>query len=182
MYQKLATDLLANSYQSSRSSKWEEAVVDGISMWPALKPGYRVRYRAINPDLLDAGDIIVVQGHGKKGEPLLRVHRLVGRTGPLFLEAGDNTFAASLVPAERILGRVEKIRDERGRPAALATWRAEKSRFRYHLLGANLFLFTHELKDRFLGTRRSRLLWQASQLYRAGLGTFGLDVPTLLPR
>ncbi|MGE3262549.1 MAG: hypothetical protein AB7K68_12280 [Bacteriovoracia bacterium] len=151
-------------------------------MWPILRPGYRIRYRKINPEFLSPGDLIVVEARARSGEAQLRVHRLIGRTGNLFLEAGDNTFSASLVTAERILGRVEGAKDPRGRNISFRKWSLEESRFRYYLLGAQAFMFTHELKDRFLGGRRSLLLWRASQAYRVGLGALGLEVPTLFPK
>lgn len=151
-------------------------------MWPALRPGYRIRFRSINPDSLSAGDIIVVETRGRTGEPVQRVHRLIGRAGPLFLEAGDNTFSASLVPATKILGKVESVRDPRGKKIAPGEWKLEDSRFRFFLLGAHAFMFTHELKDRFLGGKKSLLLWRASQVYRVGLGALGLEVPAIQPQ
>jgi hypothetical protein len=182
LHHELATELLAQSLAPAPIKQSEEAIVDGVSMWPALRPGYRILYQKVNADYLNAGDIIVVKTSGRKGELILRVHRLVGRSGPLFLEAGDNTFSASLVPAERILGRVEQIKDARGKKVKFLPWRLEKSRFRYFLLGAHTFMFAHELKDRFLGGRRSLLLWRASQAYRVGLSALGLEVPAIQPQ
>lgn len=156
--------------------------MEGVSMWPALRPGFRIRYRRINPDTLAPGDIIVVSSRAKNGEPLLRVHRLIGRSGPLFLEAGDNTFSASLVTASRIVGKVEAIKDEAGKKVSPTPWLLQNSRFRFFLGGAHVFMFTHELKERFLGNRRSLLLWKVSAAYRVGLGALGLEVPALPPK
>lgn len=160
----------------------EEAIVDGVSMWPVLRAGYRIRYRAINPEYLTPGDLIVVEMLGKQGEKIHRVHRLIGRVGPLFLEAGDNTFTASLVPAQKILGRVELALDPKGKAVSFPEWTLERSRFRRYLSAAQVFLFAHELKDRMVGKRRSLLLWKASQVYRFGLNAMGLAVPTLFPK
>ncbi|MGZ3713323.1 MAG: S24/S26 family peptidase, partial [Bdellovibrionota bacterium] len=147
LHEKLATELLIQSLAPSSSLSVQEAIVEGVSMWPVLRPGFRIRYRKVNPDNLVPGEIIVVQSTSKRGEKILRVHRLVGRSGPLFLEAGDNTFSASLVTGDRILGKVESALDAKGRKVKFPLWALEESRFRYFLRGAHVFMFTHELKD-----------------------------------
>lgn len=147
-------------------------------MWPILRAGYRVAFRRINPESLSPGDIIVIQVPGREA----RVHRLVGRVGPLFLEAGDNTFTATLVSPENILGRVESVRDWKGKKIALPAWKAEDRRTKYFLFFAHSFMFAHEVKDRLVGRKKSRLLWQASRLYRFGLTVAGLEVPALFPK
>lgn len=151
-------------------------------MWPLLRPGFRIRFRHVQPDTLAPGDLIVVERTTRSGETIVQVHRLIGRTGPLFLEAGDNTYSATLVTGDRIHGKVEKIWDGEGEPVAIPSWSLAHSRFRFFLAAASTFFFAHELKDRFLGQRKSLLLWKASRLYHLGLGALGLRVPTLLPR
>lgn len=153
-------------------------------MWPALRPGYRIHYRAVPPDSLSPGDLLVLRSSGRRGEKHWRVHRLIGRVGPYFVEAGDNAFSAALVRPEDILGRVEGVRDWNGN--AVKVERPERpeemhARFRYFLWCAHGFMFAHECKDRLLGGRRSLLLWRLSQVYRAGIGTLGLKVPTIEP-
>lgn len=153
-------------------------------MWPALRPGYRIRYRAVSPESLSPGDLIVIRSEDRKGNRHWRVHRLIGRVGPYFVEAGDNTFSAALVGAEDILGRVEQVRDGAGKAVKLGSnLRPEEQvrRFRYFLWCARGFMFAHECKDRVLGSRKSLLLWRLSQAYRLGLGTLGLKVPAIRP-
>lgn len=153
-------------------------------MWPALRPGYRIRYRATAPDSLSPGDLLVLRSYGRRGERHWRVHRLIGRVGPYFVEAGDNAFSATLVRPEDILGRVESVRDWAGRAVKLPRQdqpEQMRARFRYFLWCAHGFMFAHECKDRLLGGRRSLLLWRLSQVYRAGIGTLGLKVPPIHP-
>lgn len=153
-------------------------------MWPLLHPGYRVSYRSVDPELLEPGALVVLKARGRKGERQLRVHRLLGRLGPLFLEAGDNAFSASLVDGKEILGVVETLRDWKGKALPLPPLKPEEFalRFRFFLFVASSFVFVHEAKDRLLGSRKSLLLWKASQLYRGGLAALGVSVPTLPPK
>lgn len=153
-------------------------------MWPALHPGYRVRYRAVDPEALEPGALIVLRARGRRGESHLRVHRLLGRIGPLFLEAGDNAYSASLVEPKRVLGCVEEVRDWKGRRVKLSVYDSRELalRFRFFLFLANSFLFAHELKDRLLGSRKSYLLWKASELYRGSLAALGVSVPAIPPK
>jgi|GEM_PF-4468617 len=150
-------------------------------MWPTLRSGYRIRYRAVPPDSLSPGDILVLRSTGRRGESHWRVHRLIGRVGPYFVEAGDNAFSAALVMPEDILGVVESVYDWKGKPLKLKRPKQFDARFRYFLWCAHGFMFAHECKNRLLGGRRSLLLWKASQVYRAGLGTLGLRVPAIRP-
>ncbi len=182
--QRLATELMSRSLVSPPSLALQEAVVEGVSMWPGLRPGYRVRYRSVPPDTLSPGDLLVLRSNGRRGESHLRVHRLIGRVGPYFVEAGDNAFSAALVSERDILGKVEGVKDWRGKAVKLKKQpRPEEmsARFRYFLWCAHGFMFAHECKDRLLGGRRSLLLWRMSQVYRAGIGAFGLKVPTIQP-
>lgn len=150
-------------------------------MWPTLRPGFRIRYRAVPPDSLSPGDMLVLRSLGRRGESHWRVHRLIGRVGPYFVEAGDNAFSASLVMPEDILGLVESVYDWKGKLLKLKRPKEFDARFRYFLWCAHGFMFAHECKNRLLGGRRSLMLWKASQLYRAGLGTLGLKVPAIAP-
>ncbi|HEY8280777.1 MAG TPA: hypothetical protein VIH99_14195 [Bdellovibrionota bacterium] len=151
-------------------------------MWPSLRPGFRVAYRSVSPDSLSPGDILVISSMDRRGRKHWRVHRLLGRVGPYFVEAGDNTYSASLVRPEDILGRVEEVKDWKGKAVALPV-RPEKleRRFGYFLWCAHAFMFAHECKDRLVGRRRSYLLWKMSEAYRASLGAFGLKVPAIRP-
>lgn len=180
MHKRVATELYSQSLVPISSRKIQEAVVEGVSMWPHIRPGYRVSFRAVHPEVLSPGDVIVLRSKNRRGEPQACVHRLVGRVGPLFLEAGDNTFVASLVRAEDVLGRVEEVRDWNGKRVPLPR-SYDLARFRYFLWCARSFMFAHELKDRVVGGRKSRVLWQASRAYRWGLGTLGLEVPAIFP-
>jgi len=179
--QKLATELYSRSLQPKPSHTLQEAVVEGVSMWPTLRPGFRVRYRSVSPDTLNPGDMLVLRSIGRKGDRHWRVHRLIGRVGPYFVEAGDNAFSAALVLPEDILGRVESVHDLKGKALKMKRPRELDARFRYFLWCAHAFMFAHECKDRLLGNRRSLLLWRISQIYRAGLGTMGLKVPAIRP-
>lgn len=152
-------------------------------MWPALRPGFRIRYRAVDPETLSPGDVLVLRARGRSGESHVRVHRLIGRVGPYFVEAGDNTYSASLIRAEDILGKVDAVKDWKGKAKSLppVSPKADR-RFRWLLGCAHAFMFAHECKDRLIGGRKSLALWRLSQLYRAGIGAAGLSVPTILPR
>lgn len=151
-------------------------------MWPLLRPGYTIRYRQVDPEVLLPGDLIVLMHHNHQKQPQAQVHRLVGRVGPFYLEAGDNTFSASLVRPDSILGRVEEVRDWKGKRCRIPGWKLEGSRFRYFVWCANAFMYAHELKDRLVGNRKSKLLWRMSQTYRAGLHAIGLEVPAIFPK
>jgi hypothetical protein len=110
------------------------------------------------------------------------VHRLLGRVGPFFVEAGDNTYSAALLAPQDILGRVEQIRDWSGKPVEVPpVSRIRERRFQFLLACAHTFMFAHECKDRLVGKRRSLLLWRLSQVYRAGFGAAGLRVPAIPP-
>lgn len=152
-------------------------------MWPTLRPGYRIRFRQVDPEVLSPGDIVVLRARGRFGEAHTRVHRLIGRVGPYFVEAGDNTYSASLVGAADILGRIQEVRDWNGKAVAMPAYPSKKleRRFRFLLGCAHAFMFAHELKDRLVGGRKSLLLWKISQVYRAGIGAAGLSVPAIPP-
>ncbi|MGZ3656192.1 MAG: hypothetical protein ACXVB9_16240 [Bdellovibrionota bacterium] len=151
-------------------------------MWPTLRPGYQIRFQFTDPETLDAGDILVLRSLGRKGEIHTRVHRLLGRVGPFFVEAGDNAYSAALVHPEDILGRVVSVRDRKGKIVKLASVpRKLDRRFRFFLHCAHAFMFAHELKNRVIGERRSLFLWRMSQLYRASLAAAGLKVPAIRP-
>jgi hypothetical protein len=151
-------------------------------MWPGLKAGFRVRYRVVDPEILSAGDIVVLQGRGRRGEHRWKVHRFLGRVGPLFLEAGDNAFSCSLVGADSILGKVVEVRDWDGKRLGLPAFQPEDPRFRFFRACAHTFFFAHEMKDRLLGGRRSPWLWRLSTIYRRSLGVVGVEVPVIYPK
>ena len=172
------------SRSASRTAfiKNHEAVVDGISMWPCLKPGYKISFQPVNPESLTVGDLIVLRSRGRRGEEHFRVHRLIGRAGPFFVECGDNAYVATLVRPQDILGLVQKVKNEKAKkipiqPASKSTER----RFRFFLSCAHAFMFVHECKDRALGNIRSPLLWRISEIYRGALGVAGLRVPAIPP-
>lgn len=151
-------------------------------MWPTLRPGYQIRFQFTDPETLDAGDLLVIRSLGRKGESHTRVHRLLGRAGPFFVEAGDNTYSAALVHPDDILGRVVSVRTGKGKPVKFVS--ASKKldrRFRFFLHCAHAFMFAHECKNRLIGDRRSLILWRVSQVYRASLGAAGLKVPAISP-
>jgi hypothetical protein len=151
-------------------------------MWPAIRPGFTIRFRAVDPETLSPGDIVVLRSRGRRGEAHVRVHRLLGRAGPWFVEAGDNAYAAALVAPEDILGLVVAVRDREGKGVTIAAPSARlERRFRFLLGTAHAFMFAHELKDRVLGSRRSLVLWRLSQLYRFGVTAAGLRVPVIAP-
>lgn len=160
-----------------------QAIVEGISMWPVLLPGYKVFYRPIDPNQIQLGDIAIIHGEDRSGKPLLKVHRIIGRAGPLFLEAGDNTFVAFLIRADQIEGVVTRIKTKTGKEVRFKKITVEdlSARFRFWVFAAHSFMLAHEIKDRLLKGRKSKILWNASVLYRKGFETLGLKVPTLLP-
>jgi len=149
-------------------------------MWPSLRPGYQIHFRFTDPETLSPGDILVLRGFGRRGERHVRVHRLLGRVGPYFVESGDNAYSAALVHANDILGRVELVRDAKGRSVKfpLAPNRLDR---RFLLGAAHAFMFAHECKDRLVGQRRSLLLWRLSEAYRGALAVVGLKVPPIRP-
>jgi hypothetical protein len=152
-------------------------------MWPTLRPGYRIRYRAVNPETLSPGDVFVIRSHDRRGREHVRVHRLLGRVGHFFVEAGDNTYSASLVAPKDVLGLVSEVRDGEGKRVKLGAVSPRLDRrFRFLLGCAHAFMFAHEAKNRLVGARRSLVLWRVSQLYRAGIAAAGLRVPAIPPR
>ena len=160
-----------------------KAIVEGFSMWPSLRSGYVVEYLPCDPESLNLGEIIVMAGKGRRGEPHLRVHRYLGRVGPYFLEAGDNTFFASLIHVDSIKGKVNLVWDASGREVPLSELKwTQNHRFRVFKYLAHLFMYVHDAKDRVVGDRKSYTLWKISQVYRTGLLGLGLNVPPIPPR
>jgi len=158
------------------------ATVTGVSMWPTIRNNYSVFYRKHSADFLEPGDIIVFRGKDRKQRNIIKVHRYLGRVGPYLLEAGDNTFHGTLLEEGNLLGRVEKIVDQKGRrinPRKLAELGLRQRAF---LQLAHGFMYIHEAKDRLVGGRKSLLLWKLSQVYRGGLKVVGLEVPPIFPR
>ncbi len=74
-------------------------------MRPFLLEGMQVRVRAVRPDELCLGDVVLAEA----GEVTL-LHRLVGRRGDLFVLRGDSRSAPEFVRGAEVLGRVEAIR------------------------------------------------------------------------
>ncbi|NUM88478.1 MAG: S26 family signal peptidase [Bdellovibrionales bacterium] len=151
-------------------------------MWPTLRSGYRVSYFPVSSHELEPGDVVVIQGRGRSGEPLLLVHRILDRVGPFFLEAGDNSFSATLITPESVLGRVVSAEPPSG--ASVEVRRVIPSGLRYRAFrqAAHAFVYAHELKDRLVGGVKSPLLWKASVAWRKGLQVLGLQVPVIPPR
>lgn len=150
-------------------------------MWPLLRAGYSVWHAPVSEADLRLGDIVILQAISRDGFRHRRVHRLIGRIGPYFLEAGDNGVSAALVSAERIVGRVERAADGKGKPVKLPPYRASARDRLWNSL-AYAFVFSHEAKDRVLGDRRSPLLWKAAHWYRRMFSLAGLEVPLVWPR
>lgn len=172
---------VSKSRKSSLSPPIQEAIVEGISMWPALLPGCRVHFHAVHPDSVRFGDIVIINGEDRHGNPLLRVHRIIGRVGPLFLEAGDNTFTATLIRADQILGLVSGAQTSNGKALKLKRISEKQLAFRFQFWrsAAHSFMFMHEVKNRLVGNRKSAILWRASVLYRKSFATLGLKIPVL---
>jgi len=172
------------SLATKKNTKIKEACVEGISMWPSLLPGHQVRYKFLDPEKIKIGDIVILKGEDHHGKELLRVHRIIGRAGPFFLEAGDNTFTATLVKPAQILGKVIAARTKDSKPVKLKkiTENELALRFRFWSFAAYSFMFIHEVKDRMLGPKKSEVLWKASIIYRKSFAALGLKVPTILPR
>lgn len=158
----------------------QRAIVDGDSMWPFLRDGYTIEYSEIHVSSYEPGDMLVLRRNDRR----VVVHRLIGRVGHWFIEAGDNALSASLVAPENIMGRVEQAFDHHQNKVALAgaTANWQKKRFAVFVFLATFFLFMHQFKNRLIGGRKSRLLWQMSVIYRGCLKVFGLDVPNIPPR
>ena len=161
-----------------------EAEVEGVSMWPLLRTGFRVKFKKVDPETLEPGDIIVLKGEDRKGQSILQVHRLLDRVGPFFLEAGDNGFAASLVSAPAILGLVTAAYDRSGKSVLISRVPPDtmSARFKFFRGLAHAFVYAHEFKDRAMGQVKSPLLWRASVVYRKGLSLMGIKVPVIYPR
>lgn len=153
-------------------------------MWPLLRTGYRVKFKKVDPETLEPGDVLVLRGEDRRGRSIVQVHRLLDRVGPFFLEAGDNGFSASLVSADAILGLVTEARDRAHRPIAVARVSPDMMsvRFRFFRGLAHAFVYAHEMKDRAMGGVKSPLLWKASVAYRKGLSLVGVKVPVIFPR
>lgn len=162
----------------------KEAEVEGVSMWPLLRTGYKVKFRKVDPETLEPGDVLVVRGEDRAGSTIVKVHRLLDRVGPFFLEAGDNGFSASLVAAADILGIVTEATDRAGRAVIVQRILPDNmsQRFKFFRRLAHAFVYAHELKDRAMGSVKSPLLWKASVAYRKGLSLIGVRVPIIFPR
>jgi hypothetical protein len=158
---------------------WAEVV--GVSMWPTLRETQKVWVERVFPEALTLGDVVVLKGYDHRGRDQVHVHRIIGRVGPYFVEAGDNSFSCGLVRSEDILGRVALVADERGRKFDLPPAPSLK-RFRLYREMATAFLLVHELKDRVIGPRKSPILWTLSKGYRALWRWMGIDVPLLYPK
>lgn len=151
-------------------------------MWPVLRNDYSVFYRELSADLLEPGDVIVFRGKDRKQKSLVKVHRYLGRVGPFLLEAGDNTFHGALLEEKNLLGRVEVIFDQEGKKIPFGKEAVMGLKQRAFLRLAHGFMYIHEAKDRWVGDRKSLLLWKMSQAYRSGLKVIGLEVPPIFPR
>ncbi len=159
-----------------------QAVVEGVSMWPQLRSGWRVSYFPVSSDEIEPGDVVVLKGFGRGGESLLVVHRVLDRVGPFFLEAGDNSFSAGLVLGSAILGRVVSAQDQSGKVIPVQRQIPAGLKYDAFRRAAHAFVFAHELKDRLIGGVKSPLLWKASVAWRRGLQILGLQVPVIPPR
>jgi hypothetical protein len=73
-------------------------------MLPLVPPGSRIRVRAVSPDEVRPGDVVVLMG------PRLICHRVIICDGQQVQTRGDNcTTADHAVPFHAVLGRVEAI-------------------------------------------------------------------------
>ena len=82
-----------------------EVPTRGLSMWPFLRDGDRLRIVAAAPGRLRLGDVIAFWRGGG-----LVVHRFAGWAGPGRLrEKGDHMRAWQEVPVAELLGRVDRV-------------------------------------------------------------------------
>lgn len=91
----------------------------GTSMWPAIRPGARVRVDPATADEVRVGDVVAALA----GERLV-VHRLVGRSGAELILRGDALAGTERVPRDALLGRAQvewqrALRPRLPRPAQL---------------------------------------------------------------
>jgi hypothetical protein len=78
--------------------------LQGRSMLPLVPPGSRIRVRAVSPDEVRPGDVVVLMG------PRLICHRVIICDSQQVQTRGDNcTTADHAVPFHAVLGRVEAI-------------------------------------------------------------------------
>ena len=152
-------------------------------MWPALREGHSVLFVPIAPELLEVGDILVLKSYLCSDQPIWVVHRFLGRVGPFFLEAGDNSFTASLISKEQIAGKVVAVRDLSNKEKKLPEFHPKTIplQLRPYLPAARAFLALHLAKNRLLDARKSLWLWEMSVLYRKAFYWFGLQLPVLPP-
>ena len=84
--------------------------VDGLSMWPLIRPGDAVQVRRPGGEMPDLGDVVAVRG--MPGGALL-VHRVVRLRNGRFLLRGDNsTMANGEHLAEAVVGVVSAVERE----------------------------------------------------------------------
>jgi hypothetical protein len=153
-------------------------------MWPTLLDGQLVKYVKVSPESIVPGMVVVYRGRGRGGEARWIVHRVLGRAGDFFLEAGDNSYTVKIVPLDQIVGVVKYVFDPKD------GWQAEESKLHYisplrhraYLALAHGFFQIHEWKDQVLGERQSFILWKASEWYRRGWSFLGIKVPVIMPR
>ncbi|MCO5141645.1 MAG: S26 family signal peptidase [Oligoflexia bacterium] len=176
---QIAMELAQLEYTKS-SKHSQTAIIEGVSMWPLLRPGYLAKYKRGNLNQLNEGDIIVIRSRGRKSEKHIAIHRLLGRIGPYFLESGDNTYTAALIHEKDILGKVVEVFSHDGSKVKLPKFKPGK-KSSFFTSCAHLFFYLHESKNQVLGSKKSKILWNASVLYRKSLSVLGLKVPNLPP-
>lgn len=105
-------------------SQWRETgktlslEIQGMSMWPTLKPGDRVIVRLTPPSQLKPLDIIAFMDHGALViHRLIRVKRVRGKR--LYRQVGDNCLGWGWIAPDQALGKVIRI-SRRGRVLDLA--------------------------------------------------------------
>ena len=99
-------------------TRWGMVISD--SMRPMITRGERVLVERVPPEKIRFGDIVVY-----KSNSILVTHRVLGKHRQkgicYFLEKGDALLQTSLVPADKIIGRVNAVRRQ-ARPSRTITF------------------------------------------------------------
>ena len=101
--------------------------VRGRSMSPTLRTGWRLSVRAMPPSRLRVGDIAAFVS----GQRLV-AHRVVVSLGwgrrRFLIERGDGSSRINRLSAGAVVGRVEEVLDDNGRPVLCESWKWTRAR------------------------------------------------------